>query len=132
MFKGIDIRYATRATDDDRALMDLRAQLRAEHDHHQSLTYKMKFLGDRLQAALNAGRTDNAVEAATLFARLKEDLTIRLKNIIDLNREIAAIDSDPQPTRPAPPFPDQDQSDALIARVLKRISNAATPNPIPS
>jgi len=132
MFKGIDIRYATRPTDDDRALMDLRAQLRAEHDRHQSLKYKLTFLGTRLQATLDAGRHDAALEAAKLFARLKDDLAIRLKNIIDLNREIAAIDPMPQPARTTPPLPEPEDSDALITRVLKRISAAATPNPIPS
>lgn len=132
MFKGIDIRYATRPTADDTALMALRARLRAEHDQHKSLTYKLTFLGTRLQAALDAGHTENAVEAATLFAQLKDDLSGRMKKIIDLDREIAAIDPAPQPVRTSPVLPDPAEQDALIIRVLKRISAMTTPNPIPS
>jgi len=132
MFKGIDIRYATRPTADDQTLMSLRQQLRVEEDRHQSLQFKLNFLGERLQAALDAGRTENAMEAAKLFARLKEDLAIRFKTIVDLNREIGAIDPTPRPktTKISPSVPKQD--DALITRVLARIQSMTRVPAIPS
>lgn len=127
MFKGIDIRYATQPTADDQSLMELRQQLRLEEDRHQSLQFKLTFLGERLQAALDAGRADNAIEAASLFARLKEDLAIRFKTIVDLNREIGAID--PAPKQKTAPVAQRDasQDDALITRVLSRIDAITQP-----
>lgn len=132
MFKGIDIRYATRPAANDAALMELRDQLRTEEDRHQSLQFKLNFLGTRLQAALDAGRADNALEAANMFARLKEDLALRFKTIIALNREIATLDPKAEAPRQTPPQQDPVKDDALMDRVLARISAMTRANPIPS
>lgn len=132
MFKGIDIRYATRPMADDRALLDLRQQLRLEEQRHKDLQFKLDFLGERLQAALDAGRADNAMEAAMLFARIKEDLGLRFATIIDLNREIAAMDPTPKAKSLVQPAPrDAQEDDALIARVLARIDAITHPTPQP-
>ncbi|SEW30089.1 hypothetical protein SAMN04488515_2131 [Cognatiyoonia koreensis] len=131
MLKGIDIRYATRPSSDDKTLMDLRQQLRQEEDRHQTLQFKLNFLGDRLQAALDAGRADNAAEAAKMFARLKEDLAIRFKMIVDLNREIATLDPRPKAKAPELTPRDPEKDDALISRVLSRIENLTQSKALP-
>lgn len=130
MFKGIDIRYATQPQADDKALMALRELLRQEEDRHESLRFKLKFLGERLQAALDAGRADNAMEAATLFARLKDDLAIRFKTIVALNSEIATLAPKAKAKKPLPPH-DPVKEDALIIRVLARIEAITNPTPLP-
>ena len=131
MFKGIDIRYATRPTANDLALMELRDQLRTEEERHQSLRFKLNFLGTRLQAALDAGRTDNALEAANMFSRLKEDLALRFKTIIALNREIATLDPKAEPQPLAPALQDPAHDDALMDRVLAQINTITQPNALP-